>query len=445
MAALAIASTSCSSGQSADASDLIATVPSDASLVAVANVKAILEKAGCKVDGEKISPSEKISALLSAGKDESSRRLADAFLNGRSGIEPSVAVIFRVGYYTYFSGIAADPSALKKVAESDLGYTFATTEGVETGGNIAIAGNRFWITLGQKSIDPKEVRQFTSLDKASSFASDAAAENLCKFKKDIEGRGSIAGLLNTSSIPFEQRAVIQVALQTLYEAPASFWLSVSFDKGKTEITADIFNSKNSLARYLLPVGTVDTGVISSIGGTADAVAALSLPSKLIEQLKKEASAKGPSVFGVYLNALSAIDGTAAVAFGQDGSALRGVVSVSGQNTAALSSFLSEAGLDVRIDGKTLRISKGELAGKTPVADLAGYFKNSVGGVATSVPQGTPVGMAGLASAGSLTLHPEGNSVSFRAILVSADSDENFLVSLVNAGLGESAPAPTPCK
>lgn len=134
-----------------------------------------------------------------------------------------------------------------------------------------------------------------------------------------------------------------------------------------------------------------------------------------------------------------------MAFGQDGSALRGVVSVSGQNTAALSSFLSEAGLDVRIDGKTLRISKGELAGKTPVADLAGYFKNSVGGVATSVPQGTPVGMAGLASAGSLTLHPEGNSVSFRAILVSADSDENFLVSLVNAGLGESAPAPTPCK
>jgi len=96
MAALAIASTSCSSGQSADASDLIATVPSYASLVAVANVKAILEKAGCKVDVEKISPSEKISALLSAGKDESSRRLADAFLNGRSGIEPSVAVIFRV-------------------------------------------------------------------------------------------------------------------------------------------------------------------------------------------------------------------------------------------------------------------------------------------------------------------------------------------------------------
>ena len=267
-------------------------------------------------------------------------------------------------------------------------------------------------------------------------ADDAA--DACRFRGIYAG-----GILALADL--EQRAVIQVALQTLYEDPASFWLSVSFDKGKTEITADIFNSKNSLARYLLPVGTVDTGVISSIGGTADAVAALSLPSKLIEQLKKEASAKGPSVFGVYLNALSAIDGTAAVAFGQDGSALRGVVSVSGQNTAALSSFLSEAGLDVRIDGKTLRISKGELAGKTPVADLAGYFKNSVGGVATSVPQGTPVGMAGLASAGSLTLHPEGNSVSFRAILVSADSDENFLVSLVNAGLGESAPAPTPCK
>ncbi|MDE5644648.1 MAG: hypothetical protein K2I45_03295, partial [Muribaculaceae bacterium] len=71
--------------------------------------------------------------------------------------------------------------------------------------------------------------------------------------------------------------------------------------------------------------------------------------------------------------------------------------------------------------------------------LAAYFKNAVGGVATSMPQGSPAGIAGLASAGSLTLHPEGNSISFRATLVSADPDENFLVSLVNAGLGESAP------
>lgn len=424
---------SCSSGQSADAADLIATVPSDASLVAVANVKAILEKAGCKVEGETVTPSDRISGLIAAQGDAKNRRLTEAILNGRSGIDPSVAVIFRVGYYTYFSGIAADPAALRKTAETDLGLSFSATDGVETGGNIAISGNRFWINLGQRSIDPKEVRHFMSLDKSGSFASNPCAGSLSKFSKDIEGWGSIAGLLNTSSIPFEQRAVIQVALQTLYEDPTAVTFNVDFGKGKTEITAETLNSKNSLARYQLPVSTIDTKTIEAIGGTADAVAAISIPAKMIEQLKKDASAKGPSVFAVYLDALSSIDGTTAVAFGQDAGDLRGIISTSGQNTAALTSFLGDAGLDVRIDGKSLRISKGDLKGQSDVAGFAAYFKNAVAGVATAVPKGKPAGLAGLAASGALTLHSKGNSIGLRVILQSDNPDENFLVTLINAG------------
>ena len=431
---IAVMLPSCSSQQSADAGDLIATVPADASMVAVANINAILEKAGCKVDGSAITPPEKLTQIISRSGDTHNGKLAATFFNGKSGVDPSVAVLFRVGYYTYATGIASDPAALKKSLETDLGYSFTTEDGIQTGGNVAIADNRFWINIDQHSVDPKEIRHFLSLDKTQSFTSNDAAERLCKFDKDIVGWGSIAGLLNTSEIAFEQRALAQVALQTVYEDPASLTFSVSFEKGKTLIEANVLNSKGSLAKYLFPVKTIDTKTIESIGGTADAVAAISIPAKMIERLQKDASSKGPSVFGVYLNALSGLDGTTAVAFGQDAQAMKGIVSTTGRNMAALTSFLGDTGIDVRIEGKNLRLSKGDLSGKSNVSDLAAYFKNAVAGVATAIPQGTASGMAGFASAGSLTFHPQGNSVTLRATLVSANPDENFLFTLVNTEL-----------
>ena len=114
--------------------------------------------------------------------------------------------------------------------------------------------------------------------------------------------------------------------------------------------------------------------------------------------------------------------------------MKGIVTTTGQNLAALTSFLGGTGIDVKIEGKTLRLSKGALSGKSNVSDLAAYFKNAVAGVATAIPQGTASGMAGFASAGSLTFHPQGNSVTLRATLVSDNPDENFLFTLVNTEL-----------
>lgn len=418
---------SCTSEESADAGDLIATVPSDASTVVVANVKALLEKSGCKVDGSKITPSQAVLDKLGKEKNAGYARI---FFNGESGVDPSVAILFRVGYNTYITGQADDPSKFKASVEKEFGSKFSTEEGIDIAGNVAVADNRFWVCMDQSTIDARDIRHFITLDKTQSFLSNPYADHLCKIESDVEGWGNIGGLLNTANVDFQQRATLQVALQTLFEDPSSVTLSLDFLNGKAEFKASVINSKGNPAKYLLPTAKVDMNAISSIGGTADAVAALAIPHKLIEMMQKDAGAKGPSVLGVYLQALSSLDGTTAVAFGADASALRGVVMTDGKNTQQLATFLNGMGVQTTVDGKMLRLTRGNLTGQSQVADIAAPLKGSVGGISTSVPTELGGGMAAKATSGSLTLHAAGNSLTINVTLTTADTKKNFLETIL---------------
>lgn len=427
LAAMTLLLPSCSKGESADASDLLATVPSDASTVVVANVKTLLEKSGCKVDGSKITPSQAV--LDNLGKDKNAG-YARIFFNGESGVDPTVAILFRVGYYTYISGVADDPAKFKASVEKEYGSKFNSEEGIDIAGNIAVADNRFWVNVDRTQIDAREIKHFTTIDKTQSFLSNPYADHLCKIESDAEGWGNIAGLLNTANIDFQQRATLQVALQTLFEDPSSVTFTIDFLEGKAEFNANVINSKGSMAKYLLPTEKVDMNAIDAIGGTADAVVALAIPHKLIEMMQKDASSKGPSVMGVYLQALSALDGTTAIAFGADANSLRGVVTTDGSNTQQLTSFLNGLGVQTTVDGKMLRLSRGNLAGQSQVADIAVPLKGSVGGIATSIPANLKPAMASKATAGSLTLHASGNSLTIRVTLTSADTKKNFLETIL---------------
>ena len=53
---------SCDNKKSADVSDLLSTVPSSAATVIGLDLRTMLEKAGCKVEGSTITPGKEVEA-----------------------------------------------------------------------------------------------------------------------------------------------------------------------------------------------------------------------------------------------------------------------------------------------------------------------------------------------------------------------------------------------
>lgn len=419
---------SCSSDKSADAGALLATIPSDASFVATVNLYQLLEKSGCKVKGSEIEPGKEVKNLLAKDSKSQESAFAKAFFNGKSGVDPSVAVAFQLGYYTYITGILADPATFKAMIENETHSSFENNDGVETADNIAMANNQFWINIGQHSIDPKEIEHFLKLDASQSFAQSAYADKLSEITTDIAGWGNISGLLNTASLGFQERATVQVALQTLFEDPSAMTFTVNFDKNKLLSEAYVLNSKGKNAKFLLPTEAVDMKTIDQLQGKASALCAVSIPNKLIKKLQDETKSKSTSVLGLFLDQLKSVDGTVAVAYSKDSDSLEGIVSTDGQNLTNLTSMLSSFRLDSKIEGNIVRVSKGAgLTAGTPVSELAAHLKGAVAGVAVS---GTELGNEMPKGIFTFTLCANGNSLMLKATVETADKNQSLLKTIL---------------
>lgn len=428
-ALLAIVFQSCSSDKAADASDILSTVPSDVSLVAVINAQSILEKTGCKVDDDKITPGQEINNAIAKITSQEEREIVSAICNGNSGINPTALVVFRDGYNTYLTGIASDPSKLKKLIEEKNGQSFKSSNGIDIASTTAIAGNRFWINLTKNYIDENDIRHYNTLSESQSFLSNPYSSQLSSITKDVEGWGNIMGLMNTRDSKFQERAMTQMVLQTLFEDPSSFTFSIMSEQGAITMEASIINSKGKTAKFLLPYDKVDISTVASIGGTADGVAAISIPGKMIEKLQKETNASAPSMAGIYLNQLGCIDGTTAFAISENDD-VKGVITTNGKDTAALTSFLSSTSdLKFVMNGKLLEFSKGPVSGKCNVADLAKDFKGAMGGIVFG--KISDKKFADVFDSASVMLMPEDGGMLIRFKGKSLNKKVNPIVSIIN--------------
>lgn len=408
----ALAFNSCSSDKEANASDLLATVPSDVSLVAVINSQQLLEKAGCKIDGTTVSPGKGLNDFLAGIKDQKIKSFFTVLTGSQSGIDPSVLVVFTEGYNSFVTGVAADPEMFKKTFSSLTESPFTTSKGIEVSGNCALADNQFWINLTGSTIDESDVRHFNSLSKSQSFLQNPYANKMTSVVQDIEGWGNINGLLNSAEMNFQTRATWQVAIQTLFEDPNAFTFSVDWNKQQVKSDVFVLNSKGNNAKYLLPSDKVDVNTIASLGGTCESLAALAIPGKLIETLKKDAGSKAPSVLGVYLQQLGCVNGTTALAMSGDD--VRGVITTNGSSASGLIDMLSSFGLSATINGNLVNVSKGNVTGPGNVAEMARNFNGTVGGVTgiSSSESSMPFGL----STYSLMLYAQGNSLKITLII-----------------------------
>lgn len=426
LALVALLATSCSSQKSADASDLLATVPSDVSMVSVVNLQSILDKAGCKIDGDKVKPSKDFEKAIGQIANAPLREFMEVFTTGESGVDASIGILFCEGYNVFFTGIASDPGNLKTIYEKGGNPAFVKEKGIEISGRMAIAGNQFWLCL-TKNIDIDDVRHFTTIDRTQSFLENENSERLLTISKDIEGWGNISGMMNVADLGFEERAKLQIALQILFDDPSSVIFSLESDKGEFEIEARVLNSKNKTAKYLLPTDKVDVETVKVLGCDADMLYALAVPQQMIAKLKKDTSSKGISLLGAYLEPLGCLDGTLAVA----GSPLEGkmILTTTGQNTAGLIDMAqSIAGIEFKKDGKLLVSQSGSPRGALSAEKEASEFKNAMGGFIMK-----NNGISWLPRAidtFSVMLYSEDGGIEVKAEAKTADEKKNAMLSLL---------------
>ena len=195
----------CSKDKSADVADLLKTVPSDASLVMVMDLESILEEMDCSVSGGVIKPGKDVIRAFEPLTDKSQLKNLEKFND--AGIDWTVAAIFVEGYNSYLTGFLNDSGKFKDFVEERFGEKWATGE-INTCGNVAMEGERFWVCLNSRNtIVANDIRHFNTLSEKQSILSNKNVTKLQDLKTEMAGWGDISGVLNFAGLDFSSRAI----------------------------------------------------------------------------------------------------------------------------------------------------------------------------------------------------------------------------------------------
>ena len=425
--------TSCSSDK-ADLSELLSTVPADASAVAAVNIKNLVEKAGCKIDGSKIVPGKEVEALIAKHATDSTSNDIRAIFNGESGIDPSAAIAFLEGSDLYITGFLADPTRFKEYMEKETNEPCKSENGIDLSGNIAIKGNQFWIHANHHNdIDPQEITRFTSLSEKLSFLSTGYGQKLVAPENDVEGWANLTALYNASGMSFQNKAIAGMGLAILFTDAQDIAFHANFEEGRLATALNVLDSKGQPAKFNLPTDRIDVSMVKNLATSGDMITALALPSRLISQLQKDLGEKNVPGASQLFESLAAVDGTCVIEVGDEG-AQKGVISTKGEGTATLSDMITQLfNTTVTKDGKLLRFENGEMKGKIENASVADDFKGCMFGVVvtpdmTSRPEFQGMPLKNVFSA----LVPSDGSMELTVNVNSFNEKENFLLTFLKA-------------
>ncbi|MDE6296405.1 MAG: DUF4836 family protein, partial [Muribaculaceae bacterium] len=272
------------SGDKADVSELLATVPADASAVVAINVKSLVEKAGCKIDGSKIVPGKEVEQIMKLSNDSSSTdvKTLRRLFNGEAGIDPTVALIFIEGNDAYFTGFLADPDKFKEFNEQEFNGKFTEADGISTIGNVALKGNQFWIHASHRNqINNDEIKRFISLNDKLSFLSNPYSDKIATFSNDMEGWANLSSLYNNAGMSFQQKAMAGMGLAILFSDAQDIAFYADFQNGKMITALSFIDSKGNPAKFNLPTDRIDVGLVKEIAPSSDAIFAMAISPKLV--------------------------------------------------------------------------------------------------------------------------------------------------------------------
>lgn len=432
LAALLPALSSCQK-ESADTGDLLSTVPSSASIVVGCNLRSILEKAGCKVDGPEITPGSEVAAWLEKETGDSHDFLK-LLLNGESGIDPTVAVLFMDAYTGYVTAALADTGKFKAFVEKQNGTSFAKEAGdVEVCGNVAVKGAQMWCAITGGSIDAKAVANYANLSESQSFLSKEASAKIANMKDDLSGWSEIRALTR-GGMSLGNLSTVNIISGMLFENAACLSFTIDFQKAKMTAKVGVLTEKGEYAKYVLPAVKVDVATVKSVAKTAEAFGAIAINKEFVKKIEKLGSSLGGSAFSQLTNAFQHVDGTIAVAFSDiddTGNNLSGIVSTDGEAGIDMLSIIS-GWAPYRKDGdKLVRFSKGQVSGGLSLDKSADYLKGATMGLVIDL-NSPSLGAPSHLTTASFAIVPESGGLGAEINVESDEPSKNILVTLLES-------------
>ncbi len=426
--------TSCQKEKAADVKDLLSTVPSSAGVVVGFNLNALLEKAGCKVDGSSITPGKELQEIL-ASSTTSSNQSNDALkmiLSGESGIDPVGAILFTDAYNSYLTAALADTEKFCDFVVNQTEIPFTDADGnVKVSGNIAVSGAQMWVGLTSSTIDAKAVKNYASLDKAQSFASLDVASDIATMTHDVVGYGQIKNF-SRSGLPIGNLTTMNLIAGFLFENASALSFNLDFLKGEINSKVALLNDKGDPAKFLLPANKISLEEVKRLPATANAIVAAALTKDLIKKITKMAESFGGGFPAEISTALAALDGTTAIAVGNidnPENALTAVIATDGKPSLDFMNLLSQFG-NTQKDGKIVKVVRGEVSGALDVPKMADKLKGATIGFVAATNSDLLNGNGMGVTTAAVTLSPDNGSLGLNTWLATSEPDTNALLTML---------------
>ncbi|MDE6768518.1 MAG: hypothetical protein K2J78_02205 [Muribaculaceae bacterium] len=425
--------TSCQKDKTANVSDLLSTVPSSAGIVVGFNLNALLEKAGCKVDGSSITPGKELQEILASSESSSrSKEEIKMILSGESGIDPVGAIVFTDAYNTYLTAALADTEKFCDFVVKQKELPFENVEGnVKVSGNVAVIGAQMWMGLTSGTIDAKAVKNYASLDNAQSFASLDVASDIATMTHDVVGYGQLKNFAR-SGLPIGNATTMNLAAGFLFDNASALSFTLDFLKGEAKSKALLLNDKGDPAKFLLPANKISLDEVKRLPATANAIVAAALTKDLIKKITKMAESFGGGFPAQISDALASLDGTTAIAVGSidnPENALAAVIATDGKPSLDFMNFLSQFG-NTQKDGKIVKLVRGEVSGSLDVPNMSEKRKGATIGLVSSTNSDLLNGNGVGITATAITLSPDNGSLSFNAWVQTSEPDTNALLTIL---------------
>ncbi|MDE5881735.1 MAG: hypothetical protein K2H60_08390 [Muribaculaceae bacterium] len=425
--------TSCQKDKTANVSDLLSTVPSSAGIVVGFNLNALLEKAGCKVDGPSITPGKELQEILASSESSSrSKEEIKMILSGESGIDPVGAIVFTDAYNTYLTAALADTEKFCDFVVKQKELPFENVEGnVKVSGNVAVIGAQMWMGLTSSTIDAKAVKNYASLDNAQSFASLDVASDIATMTHDVVGYGQLKNFAR-SGLPIGNATTMNLAAGFLFDNASALSFTLDFLKGEAKSKALLLNDKGDPAKFLLPANKISLDEVKRLPATANAIVAAALTKDLIKKITKMAESFGGGFPAQISDALASLDGTTAIAVGSidnPENALAAVIATDGKPSLDFMNFLSQFG-NTQKDGKIVKLVRGEVSGSLDVPKMSEKLKGATIGLVSSTNSDLLNGNGVGITATAITLSPDNGSLSFNAWVQTSEPDTNALLTIL---------------
>lgn len=414
---------------SGDIADLLTTVPSGAGAVVAINLQQIITKAGGKVTDGKAQPGEKFEAAM---RKAASKPELTQFFDESAGVDAAAALAFYASGRWYLTGRLRDPGAFRTWWEAK-GEKFEEAGELQVSRKVAYKANRFW--WGLTDIDIPSVSDYSSLSESRSWASNPNAPV-------ITGGGHEVAFTLDEKVLFSyvgselRSGELRMALSSAFKDVTAMAGYIDLLEGKMVAAVTPVDEGMKPAELLLPAGKIDGDMVKKLDCSAFTVWAVAVPARLSEKISSMIGGLG-LVPRSFAEAIRSIDGTVAVAVDASGEGVKGSVETNGKNIGPLTDVLGSLGMTCVVDGKLIKVSKGQVVGKLPVASYASDFKGAfVAGAVdmTETPGMQTPGFKSCVDRMVLVVRAEGKGLKLESSYYSPDPKRNFLLTWLELGL-----------